>query len=128
VRAVEEGCVGETLGALIVQEQHRAAVDPVVKRALSEIADDEARHAELSWRIVRWAIEQGGPRVFEAVQSAFRTAIEQAAKNQALQPMARAGLGEHGRLDSAETSRAIERGIAEVVRPCAEALLSAFRA
>ena len=128
VRAVEEGCVGETLGALVVQEQHRAAVDPVVKRALSEIADDEARHAELSWRIVRWAIEQGGPRVFEAVESAFRTAIEQAAKNHELQPMARAGLGEHGRLDTAETSRAIERGIAEVVRPCAEALLSGFRA
>jgi len=31
-------------------------------------------------------------------------------------------------LDAAATSRVIERGIAEVVSPCAQALLSAFRA
>lgn len=51
--AVVEGCVGETLGAIEAAEAARAR-DPIVARALRVIAEDEAKHAELSRRVVAW--------------------------------------------------------------------------
>jgi hypothetical protein len=68
---VREGCVGETLGALVAAERARLAEDRAVKSALERIAADEARHAALAWRMVKWAIEQGGFQVRAAVQAAF---------------------------------------------------------
>ena len=49
-----EGCVRETYGALVGHHQALAASDPEVARAFAEIAEDETRHAELSWRIAAW--------------------------------------------------------------------------
>ena len=57
-RTVHEGCVGETLAALIAAEQALEAKDPSVRAALQKIAEDEARHAEFAWRVVRWALAQ----------------------------------------------------------------------
>lgn len=50
-----EGCVAETWGALVALHQSRAASDGRVRAALARIADDEAEHAELAWRIDAWA-------------------------------------------------------------------------
>jgi len=50
-----EGCVGETWGALLALEQARAAGDARVRSAMAAIAEDEARHAELAFRVARWA-------------------------------------------------------------------------
>ncbi|KYF61013.1 hypothetical protein BE11_15180, partial [Sorangium cellulosum] len=44
-RAAREGCIGETLAAVIAAEELGAAEDPAVRSALSIIAADEARHA-----------------------------------------------------------------------------------
>jgi hypothetical protein len=55
VENAAEGCVGETWGALVALHQARAAGDPLVRDALGRIADDEAGHAQLSWRIDAWA-------------------------------------------------------------------------
>lgn len=49
-----EGCVRETFGALVAKVQAERAADPEVRAALAEIAEDETRHAELSWEIDRW--------------------------------------------------------------------------
>lgn len=49
-----EGCVRETFGALVATWQSRAARDEDIARALSEIAEDETRHAEFSWDLQRW--------------------------------------------------------------------------
>jgi hypothetical protein len=49
-----EGCIRETYGALLGAWQARAARDPSVRAAMTRIARDEARHAELSWRVARW--------------------------------------------------------------------------
>ncbi len=49
-----EGCIRETYGALAACRQADAAADPEVAAAMAAIADDEARHASLSWEIAQW--------------------------------------------------------------------------
>jgi hypothetical protein len=59
--AFREGCVGETLAALVAAEQLRVATDPEARACLARIAEDEARHAELAWRFVAWALPRLSP-------------------------------------------------------------------
>jgi hypothetical protein len=49
-----EGCVRETYGAACARYQATTAADPAVRALLARIADDEQRHAELSWQIQAW--------------------------------------------------------------------------
>jgi hypothetical protein len=53
-----EGCIGETLAAIRVGEQARAADDHALAAELAGIAEDEARHAELAFRILRFCSER----------------------------------------------------------------------
>jgi hypothetical protein len=71
---VLEGCVGETLASIQAAEQLARATDPAVREALAIIAEDEARHAELAWRTVAWAMQIGGAPVRDAVKAAFARA------------------------------------------------------
>ena len=124
-----EGCIGETLAALLAAEQLARAEDPAVRRALAVIVDDEARHAELAWRTVAWAMEQGGHAVRAAVGEVFANA----ARCLPIAPELGDGLtareaAAHGRLDRASARGALVRALAEVVLPCAEALLADPRA
>ncbi len=50
-----EGCARETFGAAVGIWQARHASDATIRVALARIADDETRHAELSWEVARWA-------------------------------------------------------------------------
>lgn len=49
------GVIGETIAALVAAEQCRIATVPAVRLALGRVVDDEARHAALAWRILRWS-------------------------------------------------------------------------
>lgn len=49
-----EGCVRETYGALVATYQALRASDPLARETLAQIAADETRHAELSWRLFRF--------------------------------------------------------------------------
>jgi hypothetical protein len=126
---VREGCVGETLAALLATEQLEAATDPEVRQALTRIAADEARHAELSWKIVRWAIAQGGERVLRATAAAFERALAEleAAPPEAMCATAAADVANwhaHGRLQASERCAVIRSALSEVIRPCARVLLA----
>lgn len=77
--AVREGCLGETLGAALAAEQAAQATDPEIRALLTRIAEDEARHAALSWRIVAWAMAAGGAPVRAAVAAAFQVPMAVAA-------------------------------------------------
>jgi hypothetical protein len=116
--AVKEGCVGETLAAVQATEQLAVATDPAVRALLTEIVRDEAKHAELAWRFVAWAIETGGQRVQKAVVQAFAEAL---AAPPALQPLPDLGgdLAAHGRARPAVLHAAFAATIAEVIRPAA---------
>lgn len=56
--AIREGCIGETVASMEAAEAAAHADDPVIRGALLRIAEDEARHAELAWRFVRWAVAE----------------------------------------------------------------------
>jgi hypothetical protein len=63
----EEGCVGETLAAALAAVQLEGATDGAVRRVLGQIVQDEARHAELAWDIVSWAVGVGGEPIRHAL-------------------------------------------------------------
>jgi hypothetical protein len=50
-----EGCVRETFGALTASWQAERAEDPEIRKMMQQIAEDETRHAALSWSVARWA-------------------------------------------------------------------------
>ncbi len=123
VSAAVEGCVGETVGAVVAAEQLARATDAAVRAALARIAADEARHAELAWRTVSWAVRAGGREVRAAVT---RTLLAQITAR-AAEEGASAGAPEvaaHGQLDAATYARIRAEAMADVVVPCARALLA----
>jgi hypothetical protein len=61
VTAIHEACIGETLAALEAEAELARATDPEVRRVLERIARDEARHAELGYRFLRWALDRAEP-------------------------------------------------------------------
>ncbi len=69
-----EGCVGEVMAALEAREALEYAQEPAVRAALETIARDEARHAELAWRTVAWALAAEPPRLRRSARSSTRNA------------------------------------------------------
>ncbi len=123
VRTALEGCIGETVAAVLAAEQ--ASLAPIAMRELlAEVAEDETRHAELAWRTVHWAIETGGERVRAAVSGAFCAALACAAPAEVTGADSDA-LRAHGRLTARDASELRSRVLGEVVAPCASALLTA---
>jgi hypothetical protein len=53
-----EGCVRETFGAAVAMFQANRAGDERMRRVMQGIAHDEARHAELSWKLASWLDEK----------------------------------------------------------------------
>jgi hypothetical protein len=120
--AVREGCIGETLAAMLACEQLASATDPCVRAVLSTIAADEGRHAELAWRAVAWAIRVGGPTVAESVRAAFDEALAAAVGDDS--PMApERDLRLHGQVGAASRKAASRRAVNELIAPAAAALL-----
>jgi hypothetical protein len=116
---VEEGCVGETLGALLAKEQRTLAKDAEAQRVLSRLERDEARHSELAWRFLAWAMQRGDPGVRDAAQRAF----DKAARAITEMPVVDYGVDlelwhAHGRVTCEEARNLSRRALAEVVWPC----------
>jgi hypothetical protein len=126
-RAVREGCVGETLAAALAAEQAARASDPAVREVLLGIAEDEARHAELAWRTVAWAIKHGDERVRASVMAVF---AEATAELTAVDPTESGchDLEAHGRLSTSSALLVKRRALREVVLPCVAALAGSERA
>ncbi|MBZ5712785.1 hypothetical protein [Nannocystis pusilla] len=72
-----EGCVLETWAALVAAHQACAAEDLELRVEFAAIAGDEARHAELAWRLDTWLSgqldEAARAEVAAARQAAART-------------------------------------------------------
>ncbi|MCU0700912.1 MAG: hypothetical protein MUC96_30770 [Myxococcaceae bacterium] len=67
-----EGCIAETISAN--EAQHAAAwtTDPTIAAVLGQISEDEARHAELAYTFVGWAIQTGGSTLRDPLRKAAR--------------------------------------------------------
>jgi hypothetical protein len=71
-----EGCVHETFAALLARWQSIHAPDAALRRTFRRIAEDEARHAALSWAVARWSDGRLDARGRRVVQTARRRAVE----------------------------------------------------
>ena len=62
-----DGCIGESAAALHAANEARATDDPAVKSVLLRVARDEARHAELAFRMLSWMLLEGGAAVRDEI-------------------------------------------------------------
>jgi hypothetical protein len=123
IQSWKDGCVGETLGAMVATRALRCVGDPTLKAVLSTIAGDEREHAELAWRIVHWCLaaapNQVGPALYEV--AAEETDAFGAAPEPLLLPTT---LREHGRIPVREarllSRRAHSAAVARLRRMLAE--------
>jgi rubrerythrin len=67
--------VNETWGALLGTYQAHRTRDPQIAAVFGEIAEDERRHATLSWRVAAWLDAHLTPDERANVGDAFRAAI-----------------------------------------------------
>ena len=125
--AFHEGCVSETLAALHADTAAERAQDPEVKRALTRISADEARHAELAWRFVAWSAARLGADFKLALEREMASLCQRSAPvSGEFEPEAVAlALRAAGRLTATDKRRLDHVGMREVIAPCLRALLDA---
>lgn len=120
---IEDACVNETLASAEAAAAALDCKDPVVRAVLERIADDEARHAALGWRCLRWLLD----RHPELREEAGREFEQLALRLDRRSPPAGGDLAAMGLPSGAARLRAQLAAMQEVVQPCAAALLGAAR-
>jgi len=113
VNTVIDGCVGETLGSLLFAEAARRCTVPALADMYATIAEEEAEHATLAFRIVQFLASADDSRVERALVAAacVTTTTSDATPAPDL-----------GVLDAATQRDVLERGHREVVMPVLRAL------
>ncbi|MES2206296.1 MAG: acyl-ACP desaturase [Pseudomonadota bacterium] len=126
--AIVEGCLGETFAAHSATFAQKMVGEPSLKNILSKIAEDEMRHADLSWRFVEWVMETK-PDLHTFVEHVFNQKLKEFAALQDLQEnnaskVARlessdneALLERFGHLSTASRHHVIQKALKEVIKP-----------
>ncbi len=70
-----EGCVHEAWAAVRAAWLARHAMTPTLRQVYTEIAADEARHAQLAWDLHTWFLGQVDPAQRDQLAAARRAAI-----------------------------------------------------
>jgi hypothetical protein len=73
-----DGCLAEGMASARARRASHLAVDRGARTAQRVIARDEARHAELGWDILEWAMEMGGEDALDAVSALRDTEMDAA--------------------------------------------------
>lgn len=125
---IVEGCVGETFAAALARAAAEAACEPMIAASLQEIAADEARHAELAWRFVRWGLdvatpEAARPAARRAAAGAFAEALRRLPEAHVPAGVDIVAWQACGRLTPQRQRALVLATAREVIGPCAEALL-----
>ena len=120
LEAALEGCIGETLASMLAHEGSERATDPALKGVLRTIASDEQQHSLLAWSTVRWALDQGGEPVRQAL---LRTFSEAARKGIAVPQAPGRDLSRWGLLSQADSALVASACLREVILPAARGLL-----
>jgi hypothetical protein len=122
--AIREGCVGETAAALAAAEGANCAHDSALVEILSEVARDEAAHAELAWSTVFWAATQDRQSVETIIQEELRAlAARGFAQDEPAGTALEAALAKHGALSDQRFRRIRSEAIDEIVRPLLQGML-----
>jgi hypothetical protein len=68
--------IGETMGAYLARQVAQDLPPGEQRDVLEALADDEERHAALSWGLVAWRLREGGEPVRAAVLAALQQPTE----------------------------------------------------
>jgi len=120
---LEDACIAETAGAVIARRCAEVAQSPALRRLLERIADDEARHAELAWQMLAWAVYEGGAPVVSELRQRLEV-LGGELEREVATPDHR-DLEPHGLLSRAEEAEILRATFREVVVPCGAAALQA---
>lgn len=120
-----EGCLNETISALLAAAEAERATDPAVRAALASIAEDEAAHAELAWRSLAWLVATSGDAARRAAQRVLADPPRYAPRDAPADGADPAALDAHGWLSPAEKTAVADRAMRDVILPCARAMLDA---
>ncbi len=124
--AAEEACCAETFAALAAASARSECTDAAVQPVLDRIAKDEARHAELGWRFVAWALAVDNDEradVRDAVTSAFERGMAKLASITVVRDGEDAAWRAAGRLTPGELARVAHEARTDVIEPCLRELL-----
>lgn len=121
---VREGCIGETVAALQVSEAAAVVTSPGLREQLSQVATEEAEHAELAWRFVRWALERQ-PSLASVLEDELTRAAEPLPSEASRDDEA---LHDLGILSASSEASIRSAALREVVEPCLLALVARSRA
>jgi hypothetical protein len=121
---VREGCIGETLAAVLATEAHTSATDPVVRASLSRIAQDETKHAGLAWRAARWLLEAGDEEFVRWAEGEMKSAIAEHPVAAGTEHRDDGMLRAHGVLDAGTQRELVRAALRELVAAHASALFA----
>jgi hypothetical protein len=125
-RAVQEGCIAETISAWQARVAARSVTDLQLRARMQQLADEELRHCELAWAFVRWALERA-PQLRPRVAATFARATEHVPRGPTLpEDLAAAVVRGHGLLPRRDRLRLAADALIRLVHPTARALLDSL--
>ncbi len=116
---IRQSCVAESQAALGAAHALSLCEDYAVSKVLEEIANDEARHAELAFRIVQWLLGER-PELRCVAEEEFAEALSSIDAD--AEPTELGELRSFGVLDDGALARVRRRALGAVVGPYVERL------
>jgi len=124
INTLLEGCIGETVAAAEAAWGSAQAQEPVLRDVLAHIAADEARHAELAFAFVHWAVLRD-PRLAPLV---LKTVKRELASLEPAEPNPTdAWLARHGLLPDGRRWELKREALEEMILPCLRAICALRR-
>jgi hypothetical protein len=120
VMVLREGAIGETLAAALARAQLELAGDERCREVLAVIATDEAEHALLAWRFLRYAVERGGAEVTRRLRDVLAEPQSWPAPEVGSAPAEM--LNHYGRLTPDQQASVVAATWDQVIRPAVSAL------
>jgi hypothetical protein len=119
---IVEGCIGETLSAVLAEAALKQAGDTEVKKVLRQLVRDEEKHAVLSWKIVSWLLQEK-PELSGLAAEVFEEALATVYASVYVDDSPVYAV--FGRLGPEATQAALQSGVEGLIKPCARQLLLA---
>ena len=127
---IHEGCVGETLAAVVARVRGHGTDDPYIKKSLLQITEEETNHAQLAWDTIEWIVGNN-PDLRSFAKIVLDDELERQIVNKrvisvpledlaCVDPNESASLQKYGFLTQAKAEQVREVGIRDIILPANE--------
>ena len=124
---IHEGCVGETLAAVVARVRGHGTDDPYIKKSLLQITEEETNHAQLAWDTIEWIVGNN-PDLRSFAKIVLDDELERQIVNKrvisvpledlaCVDPNELASLQKYGFLTQAKAEQVREVGIRDIILP-----------